>query len=130
MQVTCPNCDVRYAVDPLAIGPIGRTVQCVRCNHRWREKAATMPPSSASSLSMPPTPDLVIRPPTYQSGLPALRPPPPKATWAGRWLAAGLVVVILLAIAAYVWRDGIRGTLPADWQTAFNLDSVRGLLKK
>ena len=36
MHVTCPNCGARYAVDPLAIGPAGRTVQCARCSHRWR----------------------------------------------------------------------------------------------
>jgi len=35
MQVSCPSCRARYAVDPLAIGPSGRTVQCARCNERW-----------------------------------------------------------------------------------------------
>ncbi|MGE4077741.1 MAG: MJ0042-type zinc finger domain-containing protein, partial [Reyranella sp.] len=32
MHVTCSNCGARYIVDPLAIGPTGRTVQCARCN--------------------------------------------------------------------------------------------------
>lgn len=87
-------------------------------------------PSAPLAVPPRPSPDVVVGPPTYQSGLPALRPTPPRATWAGRWLAVGMVVLIALGIAAYVWRDGIRGTLPADWQTALNLDAVRGLLKK
>jgi predicted Zn finger-like uncharacterized protein len=40
MQVTCPNCGARYAVDPLAIGPVGRIVQCARCSHRWLQTVA------------------------------------------------------------------------------------------
>ncbi|MBS0538628.1 MAG: zinc-ribbon domain-containing protein [Proteobacteria bacterium] len=40
MQVTCPNCGARYAVDPLAIGPVGRIVQCARCAHRWLQTVA------------------------------------------------------------------------------------------
>ncbi|CAN5921003.1 hypothetical protein BH11PSE3_BH11PSE3_41720 [soil metagenome] len=132
MQVTCPNCDARYAVDPLAIGPIGRTVQCVRCSHRWREKAAAVAPEPPSVPLRPradSTPDSMSRAPDYRSGLPAVRPPPPKSTWGG-WLSATIVVVILLGITAYFLRNDIRGTLPAEWQTAFNLDAVRGLLKK
>ena len=44
MQVACPNCGARYLVDPAAIGPTGRTVQCSRCSHRWFE---TIDPPSA-----------------------------------------------------------------------------------
>ena len=40
MQVTCPNCGARYAVDPLAIGPVGRIVQCARCANRWLQTVA------------------------------------------------------------------------------------------
>lgn len=40
MQVICPNCGARYAVDPLAIGPVGRIVQCARCSHRWLQTVA------------------------------------------------------------------------------------------
>ena len=43
MQVTCPQCGARYAVDPAAIGPTGRTVQCVRCSHRWFETVKAAP---------------------------------------------------------------------------------------
>ena len=41
MQVTCPNCRARYAVDPLAIGPSGRIVQCARaCTSEFEISAA------------------------------------------------------------------------------------------
>ena len=52
MVVTCPNCGSRYAVDPLAIGPAGRTVQCARCDHRWFHMVE----------GTAPLPDMVIRP--------------------------------------------------------------------
>ena len=51
MVVTCPNCRARYAVDPLKIGPQGRTVQCARCDHRWFEKADVPAPSAAPAAS-------------------------------------------------------------------------------
>lgn len=43
MQVSCPSCRARYAVDPLAIGPSGRTVQCARCNERWFQTVKVEP---------------------------------------------------------------------------------------
>lgn len=48
MQVSCPNCRARYAVDPLAIGPAGRTVQCARCSERWFQTVKIEPPPAAS----------------------------------------------------------------------------------
>ena len=48
MQVTCPNCGARYAVDPLAIGPVGRLVQCARCANRWLQTVAAATAESAA----------------------------------------------------------------------------------
>lgn len=48
MQVTCTNCRARYAVDPLAIGPSGRIVQCARCNDRWFQTVKLEPPPARS----------------------------------------------------------------------------------
>jgi len=48
MQVTCTNCRARYAVDPLAIGPSGRIVQCARCNDRWFQTVKLEPPPQRS----------------------------------------------------------------------------------
>lgn len=122
MQVTCPNCGARYAVDPLAIGPNGRTVQCVRCRHQWRESPAT--PAAIPPLPRP-VPDFVIRPPTYQSGLPALATPRPTMHW-GRWLAGAGVIAVVLGLAAYAFRHEIVGAVPDNWRASLALDALRG----
>jgi predicted Zn finger-like uncharacterized protein len=130
MQVTCPNCGARYAVDPMAIGPSGRTVQCVRCSHRWREKAIA--PASVAPPPLPPrpVPDFVIRPPSsYRSGLPALARPAPRTHW-GLWLAAIAVVLFVLGIAAYGWRGEIMSRLPPEWRPFLDLDALRILLRQ
>jgi predicted Zn finger-like uncharacterized protein len=99
MIVTCSNCRARYAVDPLAIGPTGRTVECARCHHRWFQHAEG-PPS---------TPDIVIRPqPTpTAAALPVPVPQPPEPTWGRRLSIAGVIVLLAATagIAAYLHRD-------------------------
>jgi len=92
MIVTCPKCEARYAVDPLAIGPSGRTVQCARCDNRWFQRVE----------GPPAPPDLVIRPPTNRgpSSLPVpveAKPEPRR----GKKALATLVVLILLGGAGY-----------------------------
>ena len=98
MIVTCSNCAARYAVDPLAIGPAGRTVECARCHHRWFQRVEALPAP----------PDLVIRPPTrgVTAQLPAVIEPKPDFAWS-RVLAAAVVVVVLLAAAAFAFRQEI-----------------------
>ena len=125
MQVTCPNCGARYAVDPLAIGPSGRRVQCMRCNHRWRERqvaAATPPPP-------PPIPNFVIRPPTYQSGLPALARPPSKMPW-GWWLAGAAGVMVVLGMADYFFRHRILVAVPEEWRASLPIDALSALFRQ
>ena len=84
MHVSCSSCGARYAVDPKAIGPTGRTVQCARCNHRWFQtiEPPGRPPESPGTPpepTPPPVPDIVIRPSVPGAGLPALAPQPPKS---------------------------------------------------
>lgn len=127
MQVTCPNCGARYAVDPLAIGPTGRTVQCARCSHRWRER-----PAPADMVVPPPprpVPDFVIRPPSYNSGLPALATPVHRPQ-RGQWLSIAGLAVIVLVIAAYAFRGEILGVLPPEWREALQIDALRGLFRQ
>ncbi len=70
MQVTCPNCRARYAVDPLAIGPSGRIVQCARCHDRWFQTVkleptpprAPLPPEPTLGLPSPPTASALSKP--------------------------------------------------------------------
>ena len=133
MQVTCPSCGARYAVDPMAIGPAGRTVQCVRCNHRWREKAVVPIASVDPVAAVPPAPrvpDFVIRPPaSYHSGLPAIAKPPDTSHW-GRWLTVVIVALVVLGANTFALRDEIRRNLPPEWQPYFDLDAVGSLLRQ
>lgn len=102
MIVTCSNCASRYAVDPLAIGPSGRTVECARCHHRWFQRVEVPPPP----------PDLVIRPPTrgVTAQLPAVIEPKPEFGWS-RVLAVAVIVVVLLAAAAFAFRQEIMAMM-------------------
>jgi predicted Zn finger-like uncharacterized protein len=128
MQVTCPQCGARYAVDPLAIGPSGRTVQCVRCSHRWFEKGKAAPAASRTPRPAErPVPDFVIRPQShYSAGLPAISPPRRTAHW-GRWITALVVLVLVVGAAAFAWRDEIRNRLPSSWSALLSLDAMHGL---
>lgn len=121
MQVVCSNCAARYAVDPLAIGPTGRTVQCVRCNHRWFETIKADTP-----IVEPPAPEIVSQPqPTYTSGLPVLATPRRTVHW-GRWITAGVVLLLVLGAALFTWREEIAGRLSGEWRTNPGADAARG----
>lgn len=129
MHVSCSSCGARYAVDPTAIGPTGRTVQCARCNHRWFQtlEPPTRPPEASGSPPEPtpaPVPDIVIRPSVPGAGLPALTPPPRKSPWR-TWLAVGIGLVVLLVAAAYVYRGEIGDRLPPAWQTILKVEARR-----
>ncbi|MSP76478.1 MAG: hypothetical protein EXR12_10105 [Rhodospirillaceae bacterium] len=127
MHVTCSNCGARYAVDPAALGQGGRTVQCVRCSHRWfaKPEAASAVPSAATPRAQS-VPDFVIRPQVHGAGLPALTRPPPKRHW-GRWLMGAAVAVVVLGAAAFAGRDEIRGRLSPEWRSLLSLDTLRSL---
>jgi predicted Zn finger-like uncharacterized protein len=130
MQVTCPQCGARYAVDPLAIGRTGRTVQCARCSHRWFEKVEAAPvasPPPPPAAAERPVPDFVIRPqPHYSAGLPAISPPRPSVRW-GRWMAGLAVVVVIVGAAGFAWRDEIMNRLPPGWSALLSADGARGV---
>jgi predicted Zn finger-like uncharacterized protein len=96
MVVTCPNCRSRYAVDPLKIGPAGRTVECARCHHQWLQMVEGPPPA----------PEVVIRPTTTGASLPAIIPPKPAFPWR-RAVAAAVVLVLLIAAALFAFRAKI-----------------------
>lgn len=102
MVVTCPNCGSRYAVDPLAIGPAGRTVQCARCDHRWFQKVeGTAPP-----------PDMVVRPTSTGTvaALPAVIPPRRPFAWR-RVVAVAAVIVVLVAATLFAFRREIASMM-------------------
>ena len=181
MQVTCPKCRARYAVDPLAIGPSGRTVQCARCNERWFEtvKVAPAPPPSSSPPVSPlvaaetrtplpprrrawyalwqkaqpeaapqdtkpenespieptfgeptldmaprpeiaPIPDVVIRPATRGSMLPALIEPKTNRHINLVLLGGGLLVV-LAAAGVLAYHDQILAYVPPEWRALLRI---------
>ena len=132
MHVTCSNCGARYIVDPLAIGPTGRTVQCARCNHRWFERAG---PASAAVLRErmeQPEPDPQDGPershgqgepsPAYRSGLPAIaRPQARRPRWP-YWIAAAVLAAAALG-AVLVIRGDTGTKSPMPWRaTGLSLD--------
>lgn len=138
MHVTCSNCGARYIVDPLAIGPTGRTVQCARCNHRWFERAG---PASATILHErpeqhePEAPEAEVRSqdqargpnepqPTYRSGLPAIaRPPVRRPRWP-YWIGAAVLVAVALG-AILVFRGDTGTKSPMPWRaTGLSLDGL------
>ena len=77
----------------------------------------------------PPVPDFVIRPPTYNSGLPALATPPAKAHW-GQWLSIAGLAVVVLVVAAYAFRGEILAALPPEWRDFLHIDALRDLFRQ
>lgn len=53
MIITCPSCSARYVVDPVKIGPEGRTVKCAKCGNAWAQPAPT-PEEMAGTVAEPP----------------------------------------------------------------------------
>ncbi len=118
MQLTCPNCSARYLVDPAAIGPSGRTVQCFRCSHKWHAPAA-----EAAADILPPqppsVPDVIIRP--QNGAATAALPAIPVEQGMPGWLKATiglLVLVALVAAGGYFFRDTFIASLVIDQQSA------------
>jgi predicted Zn finger-like uncharacterized protein len=126
MQVTCPSCGARYAVDPLAIGPVGRIVQCARCAHRWLQTVAVATLAAVASAPAPrpqppvePVPDIVIRPQRQRASLPALIEPRPPRLWTtANLMVAGLIAaVVLVAVGVYFFHGEIVARMPAEWRS-------------
>lgn len=137
MHVTCSNCGARYIVDPLAIGPTGRTVQCARCNHRWFERAGPTasaalrerfeqpePESQDAERSEGQAQDQSQPQPAYRSGLPAIaRPPARRPRWP-YWIAAAVLVAVTLG-AILVFRGDTGAKSPMPWRaTGLSLEPL------
>ena len=124
MQISCPNCGARYTVDPVALGPAGRTVQCFRCNHRWFEELE--PPPAPVDEYVPeerPVPDFVIRPQTYGAALPALADSRDFPSWA-KVLIGVAVLAGLLVGTGWLFKDDIAPMLPPELRSQFGMTTV------
>lgn len=130
MQITCPNCRARYAVDPTAIGPSGRTVECSRCGHRWRERIAQPAPVVPSSPPLPRAiPDLAIRPaPTAPTAV-ASGVDREATGGRGRWFAAAVLVIAVAGGLLFAFRDDLGRKLPPEWRTLLPFDAARGVVR-
>jgi len=119
MQLTCPNCSARYLVDPAAIGPTGRTVQCFRCGHKWQARLAVPEGTSDVQPEPTPVPDFIIRPASQPetSYLPAIPVDPGMPTWLKAVLGV-LFAIALIGGGVYLFRDQLFATLAVDQQTA------------
>lgn len=115
MQISCPNCGARYTVDPVALGPAGRTVQCFRCNHRWFEEVEPAPPMVQDDFvpEERPVPDFVIRPQTYGAALPAIADSRDFPSWA-KVLIGVAVLAGLVGGAGWLFKDDIVPMLPQE----------------
>lgn len=153
MQVTCPSCRARYAVDPLAIGPSGRTVQCARCNERWFQTVKLEPPPPPPEPAKPaasPAPGMGTEPKERPESpaKPATKPPidtmpvpdmvirpslkgaglpaliEPKAERRlGLVLAGVLLLLIVVAAGAFYFRQDILQQLPAEWRSMLRINA-------
>lgn len=121
MQLTCPNCAARYLVDPAAIGPSGRTVQCFRCGHKWQEiapaPAEPIEPVAAAEPEI--VPNFVIRPENHGGAvsLPAIPADPGMPGWL-KIVIGVLIAIAIIGGASYLFHDDIMPTLAIDQQTA------------
>lgn len=124
MHVICSNCAARYAVNPAAIGPVGRVVQCVRCSHRWFENAAGGAGQTASEFaSASPIPDIVIRPSMSAANLPAIATPPIKSR-KKPWLIALACFVVVAGLSALAFRAELGALVPAEWRSLLTWNSL------
>ena len=121
MQLTCPNCSARYLVDPAAIGPSGRMVQCFRCGHKWHERSpATLSTTQPTPPAEPrPVPDFVIRPQNHAaiSALPAIPVDPGLPVWIKAVIGV-LVILALLGGGSYLLREQVVPPLVVDQASA------------
>lgn len=124
MHVICSNCAARYAVNPAAIGPVGRVVQCVRCGHRWFENAAVGDGLTATEFaSASPVPDIVVRPSMSAANLPAIAKPLVRSR-KRPWLIAIACFVVVGGLSALTFRAELGALVPAEWRSLLTWNSL------
>jgi len=123
MQIEYPNCQARYTVEPAALGPEGRRVQCFRCNHRWFQ-AVEPPPFAEPEEYAPeerPVPDFVIRPQSYGASVPAIAERREMPSWL-KVLVGLLLLVGAVGGGVWAFKDDIAPFLPPEVASMLGVD--------
>ena len=129
MRIVCPTCSAAYDV-PDSLVTAGRTVRCARCHGDWAPVVAVPVPAPAplpeSELAavepaVPPPPAVpaidngAMRSASRPSAMDRLAAhpvrPPSRTRLRMAW-AASLVVLVLLVLGGYAWRDQIAAAWP------------------
>jgi predicted Zn finger-like uncharacterized protein len=122
MRIVCPNCSAAYDV-PDSLVTAGRSVRCARCGGDWTPVEVAAPePDLPSPPIAAPAPVTVAEPPaapvvasrrlTAMDRLAAHAAfPRPSVRLRLAWVAS-LVLLVLLAGAAYVWRSDVVAAWP------------------
>jgi predicted Zn finger-like uncharacterized protein len=127
MRIVCPSCSAAYDV-PDSLVTAGRTVRCARCHGDWAPVAAVPVPVPEPEVELAAVEPAVPAPPAVPAidngaMLSAARPsamdrlaahpvgPPSRSRLRLAW-AASLVVLILLVVGGYAWRDQIVAAWP------------------
>jgi predicted Zn finger-like uncharacterized protein len=135
MIVTCPDCSTRFEVSPVALGPRGRKVRCVRCAAVWHQEPPQdriVPIPAFAAPEPPPMPEPL---PNFMMGSSVVlaadrasdeidfvfvkRPPPPKPVKPPRdtvkmvaWIAVAAAILLIVAVGI-LGRSSIVARWPA-----------------
>ncbi len=77
MLVTCPNCQSKFKVPDIAIGPTGRMVRCSRCHDKWRQMPETGQKGGGSMAAPAPAPAAALADALAAGESPGWQEPPP-----------------------------------------------------
>jgi predicted Zn finger-like uncharacterized protein len=120
MRIVCPSCTAAYDVPDTRLPASGR-VRCARCAHEW----SVAPPDVPSRAALIPEPEIKSAPAPTLAPIPPAEPPPrpwpallvPTAEptrnrAAGAAWTVSLLVLVVLAVAAYAYRVDIMRMWP------------------
>jgi predicted Zn finger-like uncharacterized protein len=127
MRIACPSCSAAYDV-PDSLMTAGRVVRCARCGGNWTPVAAAPvpepqaeapqplpdePPAVAAATEDGPATPMLARPSAMDRLAAHARPalPPPATRLRLAW-AGSLVLLVLVAGAAFAWRGQIVDAWP------------------